>query len=554
MRVIILLTTLKLLKNCAFKEAYSNGVFGVFMSNNTRGASAHYLETELASLFETERDTWRFVQSASLDGVWYWDLENPDNLWISPEYWACLGIDPATRRHSPEEFVNVVFEEDLPKILDNLERHYADPNVVYEQLVRFKHIDGSTVWVRCRGRATRDENGKAIRMLGAHNDITELKQSEQSLATLLKNREKFFARMSHEIRTPLHGMVGIAEVLQDAKLPQNVQSQLAVMLDCGKQLQHLLNDLLTLSKIDDDKFLTSIEDVSLSGIFKYVDGLFRQSALSKSLSFSLPDETASQVIVRSDQARLTQIISNLVSNAIKYTYSGGIEIKIEERDEFIDIIIQDTGEGIQDINAALSAYYQESQSAESQSDGTGLGLEIVDKLCTALDHDLNIESHVNEGTTVTVSLLRSESSHKFENKLPDKLNASDSAKLPQAVLIVDDNDINREIAYSMLEGHIAKIDMAADGKEAVSMVSAFPNYDVVLMDLNMPEKNGFDAAMEIKAITANIKPTRIIALSADAMDDTRKRCLKAGMKQHLAKPFTRANLLQTVIDPEVQCI
>lgn len=108
----------------------------------------HYLESELSQLFEAEKDTWRFVQSASLDGVWYWDLEKPEHLWISPEYWECLGIDPTTRKHSPEEFIAVVFEDDLPNIIDNLERHYADPAVVYEQIVRFKHIDGSTVWVR----------------------------------------------------------------------------------------------------------------------------------------------------------------------------------------------------------------------------------------------------------------------------------------------------------------------------------------------------------------------------------------------------------------------
>ena len=123
---------------------------------------------------------WNFVQRASLDGIWYWDLENPENLWISPEYWHCLGIDPATRKHAPEEFVKVVFEEDLPKVMDNLERHYADPSVPYEQIVRFKHINGSTVWVRCRGLATRDAEGKAIRMLGAHNDLTAVKIAEQN--------------------------------------------------------------------------------------------------------------------------------------------------------------------------------------------------------------------------------------------------------------------------------------------------------------------------------------------------------------------------------------
>lgn len=154
----------------------------------------HYLEAEISSLFESGDGMWAFVQEASLDGVWYWDLEQPENLWLSPDYWRCLGIDPSTRKHSPEEFISVVFEEDLPKIMDNLERHYNDPLVPYDQEVRFKHADGSTVWVRCRGMAQRDADGKAIRMFGAHNDMTaekaaivELEQERARIDNSLKH-------------------------------------------------------------------------------------------------------------------------------------------------------------------------------------------------------------------------------------------------------------------------------------------------------------------------------------------------------------------------------
>jgi len=163
---------------------------------------SHYLENELSNLFKVDEDMWTFVQQASLDGVWYWDLERPDNLWISPEYWHCLGYDPATKKHSPEEFAKAVFDEDLPNVMSSLERHYSDSSVPYEEIVRFHHADGSIVWVRCRGKATRDESGKAIRMLGAHNDLSAIKMAESELISANEELANFAYSLSHDLKSP----------------------------------------------------------------------------------------------------------------------------------------------------------------------------------------------------------------------------------------------------------------------------------------------------------------------------------------------------------------
>ena len=508
----------------------------------------HYLETELSHLFESEHDTWRFVQSASLDGVWYWDLENPDNLWISPEYWECLGIDPKERMHSPAEFIDVVFEEDLPKIMENLEQHYADPTVVYEQIVRFKHADGSTVWVRCRGKATRDKDGKAIRMLGAHNNITALKKAEEKTQLLMKNRERFFARMSHEIRTPLHGILGITESLQDHNLDPFILSQLSTIIDCGKQLQHLLNDLLTISKIDEGKFSVGLEDVSLAHLFAYIDSLFRARADAKSLRFWLPDLSSQDVYVRSDQVRLTQIVSNLVSNAIKFTQVGEVLVEIKENDSTLELIITDTGNGIKDIDAALMAYHQEQTAKNMVVEGTGLGLEIVKKLCDALGHTLKITSTVGKGTTINIGLqkaIKRESDNPIDKVIEPSITEHCE---PKTILIVDDNEINREIAKTMLQNLFPTVHSASNGEEAVNMVRTQKGYDVILMDLSMPIKNGYDAAREINTLVLN-REARIIAVSADAFEEISHKCAENGIKQHVAKPFTKKSLLQAIRDP-----
>jgi PAS domain S-box-containing protein len=509
----------------------------------------HRLKQELFGLIKTDANIFEFVEHSSLDGLWYWDLESPEHEWMSDKFWLTLGYDPSTKRHLASEWQGIINKDDLAVAEENFKKHCADPKHDYDQEVRYQHYDGSTVWVRCRGLVIRDEAGKPVRMIGAHNDITAFKEEELKTNHLMKARERFFARMSHEIRTPLHGMLGIAEVLQDADVKPADKTKLATMLECGKQLQHLLNDLLTLSKIDENKFSVSIEDVSLGSIFKYVEALFMPRAEDKSLLMVFPERTTERLIVKTDHVRLTQILSNLVSNAIKYTFRGAIQIGVVERDGCVDIVVQDTGDGIEDIDAALRAYHQEVLTGDATIQGTGLGLEIVHKLCLALEHPLDIQSTIGIGTSVTLTVPLSDTAMPRLHSSP-LLPVTSWVQPPQikSLLIVDDNDINRDIAFHMLKDTVAHIDTAENGKVAVEKNKAKSGYDVILMDLNMPVKNGYDAAREINASSMLDAKSRIIALSADALDDAVIRCKKVGIYQRVTKPFTKEQLLEALFD------
>ena len=141
----------------------------------------HYLEKELYNLISNEPSIFTFLQSGSLDGLWYWDLEHPENEWMNETFWKLLGYEPSEKEHLATEWQDLINQDDLQVAIDNFNKHCADPNHPYDQIVRYKHRDGSTVWVRCRGVAIRDKNGKPVRMLGAHNDLTKLKHSEQQL-------------------------------------------------------------------------------------------------------------------------------------------------------------------------------------------------------------------------------------------------------------------------------------------------------------------------------------------------------------------------------------
>lgn len=152
----------------------------------------NYLKKELYDLIQSEQSIFEFIQSGSLDGIWYWDLEQPENEWMSPKFWETLGYNPEEKKHLSSEWQDIINQEDLKLATENFYKHCHDPSHPYDQIVRYQHKDGSTVWIRCRGLAIRDESGKAKRMLGAHTDITDLKNIQNELSRLTTEYEKVF--------------------------------------------------------------------------------------------------------------------------------------------------------------------------------------------------------------------------------------------------------------------------------------------------------------------------------------------------------------------------
>jgi PAS domain S-box-containing protein len=178
---------------------------------------SHYLEEELQERVKSDPIIFDFIQHAVLDGLWYWDLENPENEWMNEQFWRLLGFNPNSKKHLASEWQHLIFEEDLNLSIENLEDHKNDPSHPYDQVVRYKHADGSTVWVRCRGMAIRDDNGTAIRMLGAHTDITELMKTHEALS---KSKQELESQLTEQLRElefqksalDEHAIVSIADI------------------------------------------------------------------------------------------------------------------------------------------------------------------------------------------------------------------------------------------------------------------------------------------------------------------------------------------------------
>lgn len=504
----------------------------------------HRLNKELLELIKNDQSVFQFIERSSLDGMWYWDLENPEHEWMSESFWTTLGYDPATKKHLVSEWQDLMHPDDLAMAIENIEKHLADPSHRYDQLVRFKHKNGNTVWIHCRGLATRDENGKPIRMLGAHTDVTELKSKEEALTKTLELRDKFFARMSHEIRTPLFGLIGIAETLKEQVSDPDVLKKLTTMAACGQQLQTLLNDILTLSRLDEEKLIVSKEVVRLSDVVNYLCDLYLPACEKKGISLIIAKQFE-QLYVKSDQVRLTQILSNLLSNAIKYTNKGEVKLEWEFlEDNSVRLSVVDNGIGIKNVEMVMGAYSQENNGYEEVLYGTGLGLDIVVKLSNMLGHQFDLQSQFGFGTQASL-VLEHTSAPVMQNKAT-KINTPNNDISGASILVTDDNEINREIVNSMLEQLGCSLDFAKDGQEAIDMVTSKKRqYDIILMDINMPVKDGYKATTEIRSLNS-IKQPVIIALSADAFDETLKRCEHHGMNGHLAKPFTKQQLLDTI--------
>ncbi|MBU1657824.1 PAS domain-containing protein [bacterium] len=174
---------------------------------NNKLLDTHFLEQELYKLIQTDISYFEFIQNGSLDGIWYWDLEKPENIWMSPRFWETLGYNPADMKHLTSEWQDIIFEDDLKIATENFHKHLENSNHPYDQIVRYQHKDGSTVWVRCRGIAIKDEVGNPIRMLGAHNDLTAVITLQQELAQKDNMRllnQKLLKKSTDEIRVYDH--------------------------------------------------------------------------------------------------------------------------------------------------------------------------------------------------------------------------------------------------------------------------------------------------------------------------------------------------------------
>jgi|LNFM01.1.fsa_nt_gb signal transduction histidine kinase/ActR/RegA family two-component response regulator len=361
-------------------------------------------------------------------------------------------------------------------------------------------------------------------------------------------KSRFLATMSHEMRTPLHGMLGTLQLLH-GRVGGEERERLALIERSGEHLLSIINDVLDFSKIEAGKMPLESAPFDLEKALRDVADLCAQSALQKNVTVSLELDLATPAWVLGDVARLRQVVMNLVGNAVKFTPRGAVGIRVSRSGAQLEIAVRDSGIGIAPDQVAriFDAFSQAEDGYSRRFSGTGLGLTISRQLARAMGGELVCDSTPGHGSTFTLTLpWRPAPAPDTQPEAAPP--AASRIEIDGHVLLVDDNPVNLMVAEAMLETLGVSVVVATNGAEAVDAFRhARPA--LVLMDCHMPVMDGYAATARIRALeaAAATRRTPVIAVTANAFDDDRQRCLAAGMDDHLGKPF-RADALREVME------
>ena len=406
-------------------------------------------------------------------------------------------------------------------------------------------IGAATVWLlrltSQREALLRDVTKEKLRAEKAGQDA---RQADEA-------KSVFLATMSHEIRTPMNGIIGFSELLLETPLNGQQREYVTTVHDSARTLLALLNDVLDFSKIEAGKIDLESLDFDPTTIADNVLSLFRRQAEIKGLTLALSVAPDVPKGVTGDANRLRQILTNLVSNAIKFTEAGSVDLFLslagrEPTGATLRFAVKDTGIGISEEARShlFSRFSQADSSIARRFGGTGLGLAICKSLVDVMRGEIGVSSRIGEGSTFwfTVTLPLATMALK-SRKLPAPLRGPDV----RVVLVVDDIEVNRRLVSVMLTGAGYSVEEACDGREAMARVKK-GGIDVVLLDLQMPDMDGFETAARIRTLMAEQGRVPIIAMTANATAGIIEQCLSAGMNGYVRKPATKADLLATVMD------
>ena len=502
---------------------------------------------------------YEFAMAATRDGIWDWLLQT-GLTYVSPAYCQMLGFQPGELGNHVETcFVNLLHPDDSQDILNRARiRLQAEGN--YEIEFRMRCKDGSYKWILSRGQVVeRDVDGTPLRAVGTHIDLTQrktmelaLRQAKEAAEASAKAKSAFLANMSHEIRTPMNAILGLGGLLLRRSNDPWQTEKIRKIMEAGKHLLNVINDVLDLSKIEADKLQLENKPIRIETIVANVESMLHERASEKNLSLLSEIEPMPSGL-SGDATRLQQALLNYVSNAIKFTAAGQIVIRIrvialDEQRATLRFEVEDSGIGINaDILPRLFESFEQADSSTTRSyGGTGLGLAITRKIAALMGGDAGASSREGKGSLFwfSVQLQRGDSSRMPEQTLPGgPLQEDELKRLFQGaqVLLAEDNELNCEVAQEMLHALGLEVDIAHDGIEAVEKAGT-KTYDLILMDIQMPRLDGFGATRAIRALPDSAA-TPILAMTANAFHDDKLACEAAGMNDFIAKPVA-AEVLQ----------
>ncbi len=507
-------------------------------------------EEALEALQKSEADLARAQAIAHL-GSYVWNIQSGEIVW-SDELQAIWGLNK--KKPSFELVTSMIHPDDRERIMEagRLARVENHPfNVQY----RILRPDGSMRYIHDQGQVTRDEAGNAIRMFGIVSDITERKRMEEELIIAKEKAEdatraksEFLTNMSHEIRTPMNAIIGMTHLAFRTDLTDKQQDYLDKILASSHTLQGIIDDILDFSKIEAGKLDIESIDFDLSDVLENLANMSGFYAQERGLDLVLDSLKNVPNHLVGDPLRLGQVLLNLTNNAVKFTESGEIVVSAElvkkaSKTVTIKFSVKDTGIGMakKQISRLFQPFSQMDSSTTRRYGGSGLGLSISKALVDRMGGEIWVESKPGQGSTFYFTArfgIQEAKKRKDHKTAPLSLIELESLRGIH-ILLVEDNEINRQVAVEILENEGVRVTTANNGQEAIQEIKQAglkKDLDVVLMDLQMPVIDGYEATREVRKIRG-FEKLPIIAMTAHAVKGVQDKCLKSGMNDYITKPI-----------------
>ncbi len=493
-------------------------------------------------------------------GNWEKDMVGDDMYW-SDEAFRILGLAPQSMEPTLRDYTGFVHPDDYEKVKRQLNQAMADGNS-YSLDHRIVLPDKTVKYVNIQCRPEKDAEGRVIKYLGVIQDITERKKIENDLAHAKKMaeqsvriKEEFMANMSHEIRTPLNAIIGFSDLLAETDLYDRQQTFVNNIRTSGKSLLTIINDILDLSKLEAGKLRFEEIPFKLSQVIQEVIAMFQVDVDQKGVGLrSVIDEEIPETIV-GDPVRLKQILMNLTSNAVKFTEEGLIKVSAKlaalDTDQLsLEFKVEDSGIGIpqEKLGTIFDSFTQANNDTTRKYGGTGLGLTIVRKLVEQQEGSIRVSSKPGKRTTFTFSIPFLRSKQQPEKELVVDPQIPEFEIAGTRVLVVEDNSMNQILAKNRLLQWDCEVDIAGNGKKGVEMLQQNA-YDIVLMDVHMPEMDGYEATDFIRSqLEPPLSQIPIIAMTASASAKDARQARAAGMNDYIAKPFNPHRLYNIIAE------
>jgi PAS domain S-box-containing protein len=531
-----------------------------------QGHSALIVFQDVTALKKTEKDLRRaqadLNEAIDIAQIGFWSVDlTTGHTALSRYLLMQFGLTEETFDGTLESALSAIHSEDRDRVRKAIEKSIAE-GTSYHLDYRVVHPSGDIRWIEAKSGSAQDRAWDLNRYSGTTLDVTErvkarraLEAKEQDLKEALKVAEdansaksQFLANMSHEIRTPLGAIMGFVGLLKESDLaPAERAEYVSVIERNSTQLMRIIDDILDLSKVEAGMMLIENIDFSLPELLTDFSSLIGFKAREKGILLKVQAVTPLPTLVNSDPTRLRQILLNVVGNAIKFTDAGSVIVRVRFIDDYLEFEVEDSGRGISSQQAAnlFQAFTQADASTTRHYGGTGLGLVLSRSLAEAMGGTFILKhSELGKGSVFVIRVRATAASSERLNFGPNQEEISKKTRLLDGirVLLVEDSPDNQALISIYLTKAGAKVEVASDGEQGIQQALS-AEYEVVLMDVQMPTMDGITAVAKLRSLKYS-KP--VIALTAHAMKDERDRCLKAGFTDFLSKPINREELIWTI--------